>query len=111
MQNRDFSGSTPASLATYITDKQRLAEKRPRATAGSGLRQPSKIKAKATMSKTDNNANTTDSVSSRIRYRLQNAGVRFHANDNIADFIEAMNWICCNRKWQKKCRGAGKPGH
>jgi hypothetical protein len=76
----------------------------------SGQCQPSKIKAKATMSKTDSNANTTDSVSSRIRYRLQNAGVRFHANDNIADFIEAMNWTCCNRKWQKKCRGAGKPG-
>ncbi|MDF0606295.1 GTP cyclohydrolase I [Neisseriaceae bacterium TC5R-5] len=28
------------------------------------------------------------SASQRIRYRLQRAGARFHANDNIADFIE-----------------------
>ncbi|MBV8679575.1 MAG: GTP cyclohydrolase I [Aquitalea sp.] len=40
------------------------------------------------MSKPDHNAITTESVSSRIRYRLQNAGVRFHANDNIAAFIQ-----------------------
>ncbi|MBA4707019.1 GTP cyclohydrolase I [Aquitalea aquatica] len=39
------------------------------------------------MSKPDDKAMTTASASSRIRYRLQQAGVRFHANDNIADFI------------------------
>ena len=32
---------------------------------------------------------TGDAVSERIRYRLIDAGCRYHANDNIADFIEA----------------------
>ena len=31
----------------------------------------------------------TKSISERIRARLMNNGVRFHANDNIADYIEA----------------------
>jgi GTP cyclohydrolase I len=33
-------------------------------------------------------AQSSDSVSSRIRARLQQKGQRFHANDNISDFIE-----------------------
>ncbi|WP_293764108.1 GTP cyclohydrolase I [uncultured Aquitalea sp.] len=40
------------------------------------------------MSKSDNKAIAEDSVSQRIRYRLREAGKRFHANDNIADFIQ-----------------------
>ncbi|KIA80684.1 GTP cyclohydrolase I [Chromobacterium amazonense] len=39
------------------------------------------------MSKTDKQ-NQPESVSQKIRYRLQEAGARFHANDNIADYIE-----------------------
>jgi len=39
------------------------------------------------MSKTDTTTTTQETVSARIRYRLQSAGARFHANDNIADFI------------------------
>jgi GTP cyclohydrolase I len=33
-------------------------------------------------------AQSDDSVSSRIRARLQQKGQRFHANDNISDFVE-----------------------
>ncbi|WP_348946030.1 GTP cyclohydrolase I [Chitinibacter sp. FCG-7] len=40
------------------------------------------------MSQSDSTAPTTIPVSQRIRYRLHQAQRRFHANDNIADFIE-----------------------
>jgi GTP cyclohydrolase I len=60
------------------------------------------------MSKTDSNANTTDSVSSRIRYRLQNAGVRFHANDNIADFIEDDELDLLQQEVAEKMQGCWK---
>ncbi|QEL55319.1 GTP cyclohydrolase I [Chromobacterium paludis] len=39
------------------------------------------------MSKTDK-LSQLEPVSQKIRYRLQQAGARFHANDNIAGFIE-----------------------
>lgn len=37
---------------------------------------------------TENDITQRMSVSDRIRYRLQQAGQRYHANDNIADFIQ-----------------------
>ncbi|WP_246307882.1 GTP cyclohydrolase I [Chitinibacter bivalviorum] len=40
------------------------------------------------MSQSDSKVPTTTPVSQRIRYRLHQAQRRFHANDNIADFIE-----------------------
>ncbi|WP_410499365.1 GTP cyclohydrolase I [Chitinibacter sp. S2-10] len=40
------------------------------------------------MSQSGSNAPGGDPVSQRIRYRLLQAQRRFHANDNIADFIE-----------------------
>jgi GTP cyclohydrolase IA len=40
------------------------------------------------VSQSDSTIPTTTPVSQRIRYRLHQAQRRFHANDNIADFIE-----------------------
>ncbi|QLG89917.1 GTP cyclohydrolase I [Chitinibacter bivalviorum] len=40
------------------------------------------------VSQSDSKVPTTTPVSQRIRYRLHQAQRRFHANDNIADFIE-----------------------
>ncbi|POZ60408.1 GTP cyclohydrolase I [Chromobacterium alticapitis] len=55
------------------------------------------------MSKTDKQ-NQQEAVSQKIRYRLQQAGARFHANDNIADFIEEGELDALQEEVQAKLR-------
>ena len=43
-------------------------------------------------------------VSERIRKRLQNSRMRFHANDNIAASSSRANSTCCSMKWPARCR-------
>ncbi|SUX54274.1 GTP cyclohydrolase I [Chromobacterium vaccinii] len=46
-----------------------------------------------------------EAVSQRIRYRLQKAGARFHANDNISAFIEEGELDELQEEVQAKLRG------
>ncbi|MEN2424809.1 GTP cyclohydrolase I [Chromobacterium vaccinii] len=56
------------------------------------------------MSKTDKQGQR-EAVSQRIRYRLQKAGARFHANDNISAFIEEGELDELQEEVQAKLRG------
>ncbi|ERE14072.1 GTP cyclohydrolase I [Pseudogulbenkiania ferrooxidans] len=56
------------------------------------------------MSKTDKQGQW-EAVSQRIRYRLQKAGARFHANDNISAFIEEGELDELQEEVQAKLRG------
>ncbi|WP_434626933.1 GTP cyclohydrolase I [Chromobacterium sp. CV08] len=56
------------------------------------------------MSKIDKQ-NQQEAVSHKIRYRLQQAGARFHANDNIADFIEDGELDALQDEVQAKLKG------
>jgi GTP cyclohydrolase I len=38
-------------------------------------------------------------LSQRIRQRIRRDGVRFHANDNIADYLREARLKACRRKW------------
>lgn len=43
-------------------------------------------------------------ISTRIRQRIRQAGARFHANDNIARFIEPGELELLQQEVEEKCR-------
>jgi GTP cyclohydrolase I len=43
-------------------------------------------------------------ASDRIRYRLVGAQCRYHANDNIAGFIETASSTSCRPRSRRRCR-------